>query len=103
MRYFVACMFLFTCFALSGAARAARATTYQVGPTRTLKKLQDVAPLLAPGDLVAVHGNAPSPGDIIFPVPGTPTSKIPIRGRRVNGLRPVLSAGTNTVEFRLSN
>src|ERR1044072_9518384 len=103
MRYFVACMFLFTCFALSGAARAARAATYQVGPTRTLKKLQDVAPLIPPCDLVEVDGNATSPGDIIFTVPGTPTSKITIRGLTVNGLRPVLSGGTNTVEFRLSN
>ena len=103
MRYFIACLFLVTCFVLSGAAESAQAATYQVGPTRTLKKLQDVAPLLAPGDLVEVDGNATYPGDIIFTVPGTPTNKITIRGLRVNGLRPVLSGGTNTVEFRLSN
>ena len=103
MRYFIACLFLVTCFAITGAAVSARAATYQVGPSRTLKKLQDVAPLLAPGDLVEVDGNATYPGDVIFTVPGTPTNKITIRGLRVNGLRPTLSGGTNTVEFRLSN
>jgi hypothetical protein len=96
-------LFFFACFALAGAADNAQATTYQVGPSRTLKKLQDVAPLLAPGDLVEVDGNATYPGDVIFTVPGTPTNKITIRGLRVNGLRPTLSGGTNTVEFRLSN
>ncbi len=103
MRYFIACLFLFTCFALSGVAGSAQAATYQVGPTRTLKKLQDVAPLLAPGDLVEVDGDATYPGDIIFTRPGAPTNRITIRGLRVNGQRPVLSGGTNTVEFRLSN
>ena len=56
MRYFITCLFLFTCFALSGAADSAQAATCQVGPTRTLKKLQDVAPLhtlLAPGTAAA--------------------------------------------------
>lgn len=103
MRYFIACLFLAGCFALAGEAVCARAATYQVGPTRTYKKLQDVAPLLAPGDLVEVDGNATYPGDLIFTVPGTAASKITIRGLRVNGLRPVISGGTNTVEFRLSN
>ena len=86
MRYFIACLFLVTCCALSGAAESARAATYQVGPARTLKKLQDVAPLLAPGDLVEVDGGATYPGDIIFTVPGTPTNKItkkdPVPGPR---------------------
>jgi hypothetical protein len=103
VRHFIACLFLFACFALAGAADNAQAATYQVGPSRTLKKLQDVAPLLAPGDLVEVDGGATYPGDIIFTVPGTPANKITIRGLRVNGLRPTLSGGTNTVEFRLSN
>ena len=94
MRYFIACLFFFACFAFPGAADNAQAATYQVGPSRTLKKLQDVAPLLAPGDLVEVDGNATYPGDIIFTVPGTPTNKITIRGLRANGLRPVLSGGT---------
>src|ERR671921_2096273 len=98
MRYFIACLFLVTCFAFVGAPSAS-AVTYQVGPTRTYKKLQDVAPILAPGDLVEVDGNATYPGDLIFTVPGTDASKITIRGLRVNGLRPVISGGTNTVAF----
>ena len=77
--------------------------TYQVGPSRTYKKLQDVAPLLSPGDLVEVDGNATYPGDLIFTRPGTSVNKITIRGIRVNGLRPIISGGTNTVEFRLSD
>jgi hypothetical protein len=103
MRYFIACLFFVICFALAGAGLSARAATYQVGPTRTYKKLQDVAPLLAPGDLVEVDGNATYPGDLIFTRPGTAASKITIRGLRVNGLRPVIAGGTNTVEFRLSD
>lgn len=103
MRYLIAGLFLAACFALSGAADCARAATYQVGPARVHKKLQDVAPLLAPGDLVEVDGGATYPGDVVFTAPGTPANRITIRGLRVNGQRPVLSGGTNTVEFRLSN
>ena len=86
-----------------GCAAAASATTFQVGPSRPFKTLQDVAPSLLPGDVVEVDGNATYPGDLIFRVPGTDTNKITIRGIRVNGLRPVISGGTNTVEFRLSD
>src|ERR1044071_2867352 len=92
-----------TLFLIAVCGSTAFAVTYQVGPTRTLKKLQDVAPLLAPGDLVEVDGNATYPGDLIFTRPGTAASKITIRGLRVNGLRPVIAGGTNTVEFRLSD
>ncbi|HEY8560341.1 MAG TPA: hypothetical protein VIL74_08180 [Pyrinomonadaceae bacterium] len=82
---------------------AAFAAVYQVGPTRAFTKLQDVAPLLAPGDLVEVDGDATYPGDLIFTRPGAAASKITIRGVRVNGRRPTIAGGTNTVEFRLSN
>jgi hypothetical protein len=99
MKRLVISLFVFAC-CYSGSAYA---VTYQVGPTRTYAKLQDVAPLLAPGDLVEVDGNATYPGDLIFTRPGTAASKITIRGLRVNGLRPVISGGTNTVEFRLSD
>src|SRR5918911_4447007 len=103
MRNFIACLFLAGCFAAAGIVNSAQAATYQVGPSRTYKKLQDVAPILAPGDLVEVDGNATYPGDLIFTRPGTAANKITIRGLRVNGLRPVISGGTNTVEFRLSH
>src|SRR4026209_620368 len=92
-----------TLFLIAACGSTAFAVTYQVGPTRTLKKLQDVAPLLQPGDVAEVDGNATYPGDLIFTVPGTVVNKITIRGIRVNGLRPVISGGTNTVEFRLSD
>ena len=92
-----------TIFVVALSGSSAYAITYQVGPTRTLKKLQDVAPLLAPGDLVEVDGNATYPGDLIFTIPGTVVNKITIRGIRVNGLRPIIAGGTNTVEFRLSD
>jgi hypothetical protein len=82
---------------------SASAITYQVGPGRTYTTLQAVAPLLNPGDLVEVDGNATYPGDLIFTRPGTVVNKITIRGIRVNGLRPIISGGTNTVEFRLSD
>src|ERR1044071_543449 len=92
-----------TLFLIAVCGSTAFAVTYQVGPTRTLKKLQDVAPLLNPGDIAEVDGNATYPGDLIFTRPGTDVNKITIRGIRVNGLRPVISGGTNTVEFRLSD
>ena len=98
MRYLIATLFL-----IAVCTSSAFAVTYQVGPTRTFTKLQDVAGLLNPGDLVEVDGNATYPGDLIFTRPGTDVNKITIRGIRVNGLRPVISGGTNTVEFRLSD
>ena len=70
MRYFITCLFLVACFALA-STRGATAAAYQVGPGRAYQKLQDVAPLLAPGDVVEVDGNAAYPGDLIFTVPGT--------------------------------
>src|SRR5581483_7830930 len=76
---------------------------WQVGPGRLYTSLQAVAPLLAPGDVVEVDGNATYPGGVIFTSPGGPNNKITVRGISVNGLRPVISGGTNTVEFRLSN
>jgi hypothetical protein len=94
---------IITLFIVAFCGSSASAITYQVGPTRTYQKLQDVAALLAPGDLVEVDGNATYPGDLILTRPGTVVNKITIRGLRVNGLRPVLSGGTNTIEFRLSD
>jgi hypothetical protein len=98
MKHLITSLFFAIC-----CAHSICAATYQVGPTRLYKKLQDVAPLLAPGDIVEVDGNATYPGDLIFTTPGTVNSKITIRGLRINGLRPVISGGTNTVEFRLSD
>ena len=93
MKHLIATVFLLTCCCVS----TAYSITYQVGPTRTFTKLQDVAPLLNPGDIAEVDGNATYPGNLIFTRPGTSVNKITIRGIRVNGLRPVISGGTNTV------
>jgi hypothetical protein len=73
--------------------------TYQVGPGRPYATLQQVAGLLNPGDVVEVDGAATYPGDIVFSRAGSAAQPITIRGVRVNGLRPVLSGGTNTVAF----
>ena len=94
---------IFTLFIVAVCVSSASAVTYQVGPSRTYHTLQNVAGLLNPGDLVEVDGNATYPGDIILTRPGTVVNKITIRGIRVNGLRPIISGGTNTVEFRLSD
>lgn len=93
--------FLFAVVACFGGS--AYATTYQVGPGRAFTTLQGVAPMLAPGDVVEVDGNATYPGGVVFTQPGTSANKITIRGIRINGARPIISGGTNTVEFRLSN
>ncbi len=79
---------------------ATEAATYEVGPGRTYTTLQAVAGLLNPGDLVLVDGNATYPGDATFRRPGAAGNPIVIRGVLVNGRRPVISGGTNTVHFR---
>lgn len=73
--------------------------TYQVGPGKTYTSLQAVAAALKPGDVVQVSGDAVYGGGIRLSQSGTSSSKIRIVGVRVNGKRPVLSGGTNTIEF----
>ena len=85
---------------VSALASVAGATTYQVGPGRTYTKPQDVAGLLKPGDVVEVDGNATYPGDLQFTKPGTAANPITIRGIAVNGKKPLITGGTNTVHFR---
>lgn len=75
------------------------ADTFFVGPGRTYTDLQSVASLLRPGDVVEVDGNVTYPGGVTFRQTGDPNDKITIRGIRVNGRRPVISGGTNTVAF----
>jgi len=79
---------------------AARADLYQVGPGRLYETLQDVAPFLEPGDLVEVDGDNTYPGGVVFTEPGTAAQPIVIRGVRVNGNRPLISGGVNTVQFQ---
>lgn len=70
---------------------SALATTYQVGPAKQYKKIQDVEKLLKAGDVVEVDGNATYPGGVFFQNSGTAAQKITIRGIAVNGKRPVLT------------
>ncbi len=89
------------CTALCFPAAAA-AETYHVGPNRPYTTLGQVASLLAPGDVVEVDGDA-TYASVRFTKPGTAQAPITIRGLRVNGKRPVVSSGTYTVHFELSN
>lgn len=73
------------------------AATYQVGPSRTNKNLGAVAGKLAPGDVVEVDGDATYPA-VAFTKHGSAAAKITVRGVVVNGKRPIVSGGTNTIE-----
>ncbi|MDP1051752.1 hypothetical protein, partial [Klebsiella quasipneumoniae] len=57
---------------------------------------------LAGGDGVEVDGGVTYAGGVIVPPAdgGSPGNPVVIRGLRASGLRPVLSGGTNTIEFR---
>lgn len=79
-------------------APAADAATYRVGPTRSYKSLRSVASLLRPGDTVLVDGNA-TYGAVNFTRDGSSSARITIRGVRINGKRPRVSGGSNTVEL----
>jgi hypothetical protein len=83
-----------------GAAAVARADVYQVGPTRPYTQLQQVldAVALQPGDVVEVDG-AHTYAPVNWDEGGDPGNPVTLRGRRVNGQRPVLSGGTNTIEI----
>jgi hypothetical protein len=81
------------------ASAGAAAATYEVGPGKPHASLKSVTSLLQPGDIVEVQGNATYAGDVKLTKAGTASKKITIRGIRVNGKRPVLSGGTNTLEI----
>jgi hypothetical protein len=75
------------------------ATNYQVGPSRTYTSLSQVVNLLNAGDSVFVDGNQTYTGGVTFTRPGEAGKPVVIKGVRINGNRPVLSGGTNTVAF----
>jgi len=79
------------------------AATLQVGPGKTYASLQEVVDLVNPGDVVEVDGDHTYPGGVIFERPGLPGSPITIRGISINGNRPILSGGTNTITFSTPN
>ncbi|MEO7326069.1 MAG: hypothetical protein ABIW82_14690, partial [Dokdonella sp.] len=75
------------------------ATTYLVGSARIYHNINAVADLLNPGDLVLVDGNQTYPAALLTRS-GTQALPITIRGVRVNGNRPILSGGNNTIEVQ---
>ncbi len=93
---------------LAMASFGARAATYQVGPSHapntTLTALFNNVDL-GPGDIVEVQGDVTYPGNIVVPEEdgGAAGNPVILRGIRVNGQRPRLVGGTNTIEFRLSD
>lgn len=87
-----------TLCAVGLSTRSASAETYQVGPSRDFTSLSDLADSLAPGDVVEVDGDAEYEGGVLFEAAGTAEQPIIIRGIRVNGNRPRLSGGNNTLE-----
>ena len=86
-------------FCIFVSASCSFSATYLVGPTRTYPTLQDVSPILAPGDTVLVDGDHTYPGGLIFRNAGSAANRIVIRGVRVNGNRPIISGGTDGVHF----
>ena len=77
--------------------------TYEVGPGKPFASLDDVAPLLQPGDVVTVQGDHTYSGGVILENSGTAADKIRIFGIRVNGKRPRFEGGNNTIEIRASH
>src|SRR5436190_9162687 len=75
--------------------------TLKVGVGQTYSGFSAL-PILKPGDVVEVSGNQ-TYGAIKLTAAGTASSKITIRGIRVNGKRPVISGGINTVAFEASH
>jgi MYXO-CTERM domain-containing protein len=90
------------CGALATSSTAFGAT-YQVGPGKPYANLGAVVNLLNPGDIVEVDGDQTYPGGVVFDQPGTASQKITIRGIRINGNRPVLSGGNNTIEAQANH
>lgn len=89
------------------AASAAQAATWQVGPTRSYTTLNALfaAVDLGAGDVVEVDGNVTYAGGVVVPEEdgGSAGNPVVIRGLRVNGQRPHLAGGTNTIELRQSD
>jgi len=75
------------------------ATNYNVGPNRVITNINNVVNILAPGDTVFVDGDHTYPGGLVFSNAGAPGNPIVIKGLRINGNRPVISGGQNTVHF----
>lgn len=70
----------------------------EIGPGKKLPDLQSVAPLLGPGDVVLLQGDATYPGGVRLSRDGAPGRPITVRGVTINGKRPVLEGSVDTLE-----
>ena len=85
---------------LAGPAVAA---TISVGPSRAITQLSAVnQSQVMPGDVVEVDGDA-TYQPVRWTRSGAPGNPIVLRGLRVNGLRPRLMGGTNTLEVEAND
>jgi hypothetical protein len=83
---------IFSAILLCCACSNLWADTYLVGPGKTYTKLQDVADLLKPGDIVQVDGNATYPANANLSQSGTANNWITINGiKPAGGTRPVIT------------
>src|SRR5688572_4915300 len=81
-----------------GGTGAARAETYQVGPTRTWTQIGQAMATAGPGDVVQVDGNA-TYSAVRWTKSGTAAQPIRLVGVPAAGMRPLIRGGTNTVEI----
>jgi hypothetical protein len=79
---------------------SALAETYEVGAGKPYATITEVLPMLVPGDVVEVQGDATYAGDLWFRAEqsGTPEQPVTVRGVRVNGKRPIIQ-GVGTEQW----
>jgi hypothetical protein len=86
---------------ISGVAEGA---SYEVGPTREYKSLQEVSRRLGPGDVVTVDGGVSYPGGVSLDNNGMAgAGVITVKGTRLNGERPMLAGGLVVMRVRGSH
>ena len=87
-----AAVIAFSLILLSSFCGNLLAVTYLVGPGKTYTKLQDVADLLRPGDVVNVDGNATYPANANLSQIGTANNWITVSGiKPAGGTRPIIT------------
>jgi len=78
-------------------SEVAHATTYQVGPTRTMTQIGQAMSAAGPGDVIEVDGNA-TYSSVRWTKSGTAAQPIRIVGLTAGGMRPRIMGGANSVE-----
>ena len=86
-----------TTLIMLGTAGTARSETYKVGPGAKYSSLRDIAGKLSPGDIVELRGDATYPS-ALFTKHGQRNKPITIQGTTVNGRRPIITGGRDTIE-----